>query len=258
MNRLQKCFQRAQSEGRPARVLFMPCGFPTMAETEQVMETLIAGGADVLELGVPFSDPIADGTVIQAASFEALKDGVNLTKILAMAKRLRERHPETGLVLFSYYNPIMAYGSKKLCQDAAAIGIDGLLVVDVPYEEQGELKPLADDAGLSWIPLVSPATDVERAKLLVEGCTGFVYVITVRGITGERKQLPPELASRLEALRSVTTLPLAAGFGISDHATAMEIGKHAQGIVVGSAAVRAVAEGGLTGLTAFLDRLCGR
>lgn len=258
MNRLQACFAKANGEGRPARVLFMPCGFPNMAETEAVMDALVEGGADVLELGVPFSDPIADGTVIQAASFEALKDGVNLTKILAMAKRLREKHPETGLVLFSYYNPIMAYGTQKLCHDAVEAGIDGLLVVDVPYEEQDELKPIADAAGLSWIPLVSPATDVERAKLLVEGCTGFVYVITVRGITGERKQLPPELAGRLEALRNVTSLPLAAGFGISDHATALEIGKHAQGIVVGSAAVRAVAEGGLPGLKAFLDRLCGR
>ena len=255
--RLQSVFAHAKAEGRAARVLYMPCGFPSMAETEAVMEALIAGGADVLELGVPFSDPIADGPVIQAAGQQALAGGVDLPKILALAGNLRAKHPETGLVLFSYYNPILAYGPDRLCADAAAAGIDGLLVVDVPHEEESELRPIAEAAGLSWIPLVSPATTPERAKELVAGCDGFVYVITVRGITGERKALPPELAARLEALRQVTDLPLAAGFGISDHATAEAIAAHADGYVVGSAAVRALAEDGLPRLNAFLTALRG-
>ena len=255
--RLQSVFAHAKAEGRAARVLYMPCGFPSMAETESAMEALIAGGADVLELGVPFSDPIADGPVIQAAGQQALAGGVDLPKILALAGNLRAKHPETGLVLFSYYNPILAYGPDRLCADAAAAGIDGLLVVDVPHEEESELRPIAEAAGLSWIPLVSPATTPERAKELVAGCDGFVYVITVRGITGERKALPPELAERLEALRQVTDLPLAAGFGISDHATAEAIAAHADGYVVGSAAVRALAEGGIPRLSAFLTALRG-
>ena len=255
--RLQSVFAHAKAEGRAARVLYMPCGFPSMAETEAVMEALIAGGADVLELGVPFSDPIADGPVIQAAGQQALAGGVDLPKILALAGNLRAKHPETGLVLFSYYNPILAYGPERLCADAAAAGVDGLLVVDVPHEEEAELRPIAEAAGLSWIPLVSPATTPERAKELVAGCDGFVYVITVRGITGERKALPPELAERLEALRQVTDLPLAAGFGISDRATAEAIAAHADGYVVGSAAVRALAEGGLPRLNAFLAALRG-
>ena len=255
--RLQATFARAKAEGRAARVLYMPCGFPSMAETEAVMEALIAGGADVLELGVPFSDPIADGPVIQAAGQQALAGGVNLPKILDLAARLRAKHPETGLVLFSYYNPILAYGPDRLCADAAAAGIDGLLVVDVPHEEEAELRPIAESAGLSWIPLVSPATTPERAKELVAGCDGFVYVITVRGITGERKALPPELAERLKALRQVTDLPLAAGFGVSDRATAEAIAAHADGYVVGSAAVRALAEGGIPRLNAFLTALRG-
>ena len=255
--RLQSVFAHAKAEGRAARVLYMPCGFPSMAEIESAMEALIAGGADVLELGVPFSDPIADGPVIQAAGQQALAGGVNLSKILDLAARLRAKHPETGLVLFSYYNPILAYGPERLCADAAAAGVDGLLVVDVPHEEEAELRPIAEAAGLSWIPLVSPATTPERAKELVAGCDGFVYVITVRGITGERKALPPELAERLEALRRVTDLPLAAGFGISDHATAEAIAAHADGYVVGSAAVRALAEGGIPRLSAFLTALRG-
>ena len=255
--RLQSVFAHAKAEGRAARVLYMPCGFPSMAETEAVMEALIAGGADVLELGVPFSDPIADGPVIQAAGQQALAGGVDLPKILALAGNLRAKHPETGLVLFSYYNPILAYGPDRLCADAAAAGIDGLLVVDVPHEEESELRPIAEAAGLSWIPLVSPATTPERAKDLVAGCNGFVYVITVRGITGERKALPPELAERLKALRQVTDLPLAAGFGVSDRATAEAISAHADGYVVGSAAVRALAEGGIPRLSAFLTALRG-
>ena len=255
MNRLQQAFANANAQGRPGRVLFMPCGFPTEEATLEVMETLVRGGADVLELGVPFSDPIADGAVIQAASQQALKGGACLTRILALARTLRARHPALGLVLFSYFNPIMAYGSARLCADAAAAGIDGLLVVDVPYEEQAELKPTATAAGLSWIPLISPATRPERAKQIIAGCDGFVYVITVRGITGARKQLPPELAGRLAELRALTPLPLAAGFGISDAATAAEIGRHAQGVVIGSAAVRALAEGGLEGLADFMRRL---
>ena len=255
--RLQAAFARAKAQGRAARVLYMPCGFPTLDESEAVMEALIAGGADVLELGVPFSDPIADGPVIQAAGQKALAGGVDLPAILALAKRLRAKHPDTGLVLFSYFNPLLAYGPARLCADAAAAGIDGLLAVDVPHEEEAELRPLAEAAGLSWIPLVSPATTPERAKDLVAGCDGFVYVITVRGITGERKALPPELADRLEALRRVTDLPLAAGFGIADHATADAIAAHADGYVVGSAAVRALDEGGLPRLEAFLAALRG-
>ena len=257
MTRPQQAFAAANAQGRPARVLFMPCGFPTKAASLEAMETLVSGGADVLELGVPFSDPIAEGAVIQAASQQALKDGVNLKDILALAAELRARHPALGLVLFSYFNPLLAYGPERLCADAAKAGIDGLLVVDVPYEEQDEFKPLVTAAGLSWIPLISPATTPERAAKIIEGCDGFVYVITVRGITGERKALPPELADRLAALRAVTALPLAAGFGISDAATAAEIGRHAQGIVVGSAAVRALSEGGTAGLSDFMERLKG-
>mgnify|MGYP002521892781 FL=1 len=258
MNRLQRAFSLANAQHRPARVLFMPCGFPSPEASEAVMNTLIEEGADILELGVPFSDPIADGAVIQAASQQALKAGASLRKTLTLAANLRAKHPNTGLILFSYYNPLMAYGFKTLCQDAANAGIDGLLVVDVPYEEQNEIRPTIEAAGLSWIPLVSPATTLTRAQRLIQGCNGFVYVITVRGITGERKTLPPELTDRLDALRAITPLPLAAGFGISDYATAQHIGQHAQGIVVGSAAVHALQSGGLDGLRQFMRALCGK
>lgn len=250
--RLRAAFARAEKEGRPARVFFMTVGFPSLAESETVMETLIEGGADVLELGVPFSDPIADGAVIQSASQQALRNGVTVADTLTLAQRLRVKHPEIGLVLFSYCNPLLAYGIPRLCADAAAAGVDGVLAVDVPHEEESELRPFVEAAGLSWIPLISPATTRERAARLTAGCDGFAYVITARGITGERKELPPELADRLAALHAVTDLPLAAGFGIADATMACAVGQHAQGVVIGSAAVRSLAEGGLPGLRAWL------
>lgn len=250
--RLKKAFARAEAEGRPTRVFFMTVGFPSLEESEAVMEALVEGGADVLELGVPFSDPIADGAVIQAASQQALRNGVTVADALALAGRLRAKHPDLGLVLFSYCNPLLAYGVKRLCSDAAAAGVDGLLAVDVPYEEEGELRPFVEAAGLSWVPLISPATTPERAARLTAGCDGFAYVITTRGITGERKALPPELADRLTALRTVTDLPLAAGFGIADATMARAVGQHAQGVVIGSAAVRALTKGGLPGLREWL------
>ena len=155
-------------------------------------------------------------------------------------------------MLFSYCNPILAHGPERLCREAAEAGIDGLLVVDLPHEEEGELRPIAEAHGLDWIPLVSPATTPERARELTRGCHGFVYVVTVRGITGARKRLPPDLADRLTALRAVTDLPLAAGFGIGDRATADAVARHADGIVIGSAAVSALARG-LPDLRAFLS-----
>ena len=253
--RLAAAFAAAKAQGRPARVLYMTCGFPDPASGEAALEALAEGGADVIELGVPFSDPIADGPVIQAAGQRALAQGATLSGILAQARRLRARHPALGLVLFSYLNPILAHGPARLCQEAAEAGIDGLLVVDLPHEEEGELRPLAEAAGLDWIPLVSPATTPARARALVRGCGGFVYVVTVRGITGARKTLPADLADRLAALRAVTDLPLAAGFGIADRAAFEAVGRHADGAVIGSAAVGALASGGLPALRAFLATL---
>lgn len=250
--RLRAAFARAKAAQRPARVYYMTCGFPDPAASDDALEALAEGGADVIELGVPFSDPIADGPVIQAAGQTALRAGASLAAALGQARRLRAKHPTLGLVLFSYCNPILAHGPERLCREAAEAGIDGLLVVDLPHEEEGELRPIAEAHGLDWIPLVSPATTPERARELTRGCHGFVYVVTVRGITGARKRLPPDLADRLTALRAVTDLPLAAGFGIGDRATADAVARHADGIVIGSAAVSALARG-LPDLRAFLS-----
>ena len=234
MNRLQKIF----AAGNKVLVIFDSCGAPDMAESEARLENIITNGADIVELGIPFSDPMADGAVIQRASQQALKNGATLRGILEMAGRVRQRHPETGLIVFGYYNVFLQYGSEALFAKLRELGIDGILIVDLPFEERDEVLPLARKYGISLIPLIGPSTDVERAKMLTADADGFVYCINARGVTGERTVLPPELSGRLDALRRVSPAPVAAGFGIADAASAAAVAKHADAVVVGSAAVK--------------------
>ena len=234
MDRLKNIFARR----RKALIIFDSCGAPTPEESEKRLESIVANGADIVELGVPFSDPMADGPVIQRASLAALENGVSLRDVIAAAARLRRNHPETGLILFGYFNVFLQYGLEKLVSELEERGIDGLLVVDLPYEERDELLPLCVKHRLSLIPLAAPGTGPERAKMLTRDATGFVYCVTARGVTGERKSLPPELAERLEELRRISPVPVAAGFGIDGPESAARAAEHADAVVVGSAAVK--------------------
>lgn len=234
MNRLDEIF----AQRRPALVIFDSCGAPTLAESEERLETIVANGADIVELGVPFSDPMADGPAIQRASLQALQQGTTLAHVIGMAERLRHKHPDTGIVFFGYFNVFLQYGLEKLTAELERIGADGLLVVDLPYEERDELRPLCLKHNLSLIPLVAPGTDAERARTITRDATGFVYCVTARGVTGERTELPPELSSRLDELKRISPIPVAAGFGINGPARAAEVAKHADAVVVGSAAVK--------------------
>ena len=219
-------------------------GYPSLAASERAVDDVIASGADIVELGVPFSDPFADGGVIRSAAYEALRQGVTLAGVLALAKRLRARHPETGFVLFSYYNPLFSMGLERFADEAADAGIDAVLSVDLPLEERGELLDVLVPRGVSYVPLIAPNTPIERVKESEAGLDdSFLYVITVKGTTGARTELPPDLTARLDAIRAVARLPVAAGFGISTKAQAEEVSRHADGFVVGSALVRCLAEG---------------
>ena len=232
--RITDCFAKAKSEGRGAFVAYMTIGYPTLEKSEAAVETLISEGADIIELGVPFSDPFAD-----AAAYEALRQGVTLHDVIALAKRVRSRHPETGLVLFSYYNLLFANGLEKFADEAADAGIDAVLAVDLPLEERDELLAVLKPRGMSYVPLIAPNTPIERVKASAEGLENtFLYVITVKGITGARKELPKELSSRLEEVRAAVNLPIAAGFGISSKEQADEICRHADGYIIGSALVK--------------------
>ena len=239
MKRITEAFENAKAQGRGAFVAYLTIGYPSLAKCEAAIDTLVSEGADIIELGVPFSDPFADGAVIRSAAYEALKQGVTLADVIALAKRVRAKHPKTGLVLFSYYNLLFANGLDRFADAAADAGIDAVLAVDLPLEEREELLAVLRPRGISYVPLIAPNTPMERVKESAKGLDNtFLYVITVKGITGARKELPPDLASRLDAIRAAVELPIAAGFGISTKEQAEEVCRHADGYIIGSALVK--------------------
>ena len=238
MNRIQKLFAKTRAEKRGAFVAYLTMGAPTLAASFDAAETLLGEGADILELGVPFSDPVADGAIIRTAANKALANGVTLADILERIPALRAKHPDTPLVVFSYYNPIYKYGLEQFAADAAKAGVDAVLVVDVPLEERGELLEVLRPQGLTLVPLISPTTGEDRIRASAEGMEdSFLYAVTVKGVTGQRAHLPPELAARLEEIKSLTSVPVVAGFGIRTPEEGAKVAAHCDGFVIGSALV---------------------
>jgi tryptophan synthase alpha chain len=243
MGRIEARFGQLRKEQRKAFVAYLTAGDPDLATTARLIPVLEAAGVDILEVGVPFSDPTADGPVIQAASQRALKGGATLTGILTMIATLR-RQSDIPIVLFTYYNPILGYDPERFANDAAAAGVDGILVVDLPPEEAGELRRFTDPKGLAFISLIAPTTDFRRAKKLLRDAAGFVYYISVTGVTGTAVPDPLEVRRDLERLQGMTDIPVAVGFGISTPQQAAAIAPLADGIVVGSALVKLIGEKG--------------
>jgi tryptophan synthase alpha chain len=241
MGRIESKFAALKKNGRKAFVAYLTAGDPEMETTARLIPALELAGVDIIEIGVPFSDPTADGPVIQAASQRALKEGATLAKILAMiaALRLTSAIP---IVLFGYYNPILSYGPATFAVDAAASGVDGILVVDLPPEEAGELRKYTDKAGLAFITLIAPTTDPKRARKILRGATGFVYYISVTGVTGTTVARPEDVRRDVERIQAMMTLPVAVGFGISTPEQAAAIAPLADGVVIGSALVRLISE----------------
>ena len=248
-DRITKCFAKAKAEGRGAFVSYLTMGYPTLAKSEEAVDDAIAGGVDIVELGVPFSDPFADGAVIRSAAYEALKQNVTLDDVLAAAKRIRAKHPDTAIVLFTYYNLVFSKGLETFAKAAAEADIDAVLSVDLPLEERDELLDVLKPYGITYVPLIAPNTPIARVIASAEGLeNSFLYIITVKGITGARAELPADLTARLGAIREAAKLPIAAGFGISTKAQAEVVSAHADGFVVGSALVKRLgAEGSLKG-----------
>lgn len=242
MNRLEQTFSELKRTGRKGLVGYLTAGDPDLATSERHIRAALAAGLDVLELGVPFSDPTADGPVIQEAAQRALAAGTTLAGVLELVRRLR-RDSAVPIVLFGYANPFYSYGFDRLCRDAAAAGADGFLVVDLPHEESEELRAFAARDGLCVIPLVAPTTGEARAAGILREARGFVYYIMVTGVTGARDRVAVDLAEHVAALRRVTDLPVAVGFGVSTGAQARAAAASADAVVVGSALVRAASEG---------------
>lgn len=247
MNRIDAKMGQLKAAGRKGFVGFLTAGDPDIEQSEKDIRTALDHGVDVLELGIPFSDPTADGPVIQAASLRALDWGMNLCKVLELVKRLRQDY-EQPIVLFGYANLFFQYGLAEISQDAAEAGADALLVVDVPFEECSELDPHLSSNGLHRIPLVAPTTGAERLKLILNKAGGFVYYIMVTGVTGARESVAANLDEKLDVVRQATQLPLAVGFGVSNGDQAKQVAMHADAVVVGSALIQAAREDRLADL----------
>jgi tryptophan synthase alpha chain len=221
---------------------FLTVGYPDVAATLDLALALEEAGADVLELGVPFSDPLADGVTIQRASFHALRQGVTLKGCLEVCGRLRQRGLRAPLILMGYYNPILAYGIERLVQDAAGAGVDGFVVADLPGEEAGPFQGACEAHGLCNVPLMAPTSTEERVARACAGARGFVYCVSLTGVTGARASLPSEALDLVAAVRRHTVLPVAVGFGISRREQVAAVSTHADAVVVGSALLDIVAK----------------
>ena len=240
--RIESAFARARSEDRGVLGVFVTAGDPDAATSQGILDALVDSGVDIVELGMPFSDPMADGPAIQAASLRALKGGMTLSGTLDMARGFRDRHPDTPLVLMGYYNPIYIYGVDAFLKDAVAAGVDGLIIVDLPPEEDDELCFPAKEAGLDFIRLVTPTSDAERLPVVLGTASGFVYYVSITGITGTRSAAGASISAAYERISSVTELPVVTGFGIRTPEQAGEAASLSDGAIVGSAVVDIIAD----------------
>jgi tryptophan synthase alpha chain len=241
-DRLRSLFRTMKKRERCGLIAYVTCGDPSIDATVEIVRALESAGADAIELGVPFSDPIADGPAIQGASQRSLERGTTIEDCLAIAGRIRETS-EVPLILFTYLNPLMRFGYARAAGEAAAAGFDAMLVTDLPPEEAEELRAELRRKGLGMIFLLAPTSSVDRIRLVSRISDGFVYYVSTTGVTGVRKELDPELIERLDQVRARVRKPVAVGFGVSTHEHFLVLRDHCSAVVVGSAIVRAIADG---------------
>ena len=237
-DRIADTFTRIAEEGRTGLILFLTVGFPDLDATVELVPELVAAGADAIELGVPFSDPLADGPTIQASSFQALKNGVSLESCLGVVEQLRPVVPDTPLMLMGYYNPFLRYGLSRFAQDAQATGVDGVIVPDLPPEEAGPMIAECGPRNIQVVPLLAPTSTNSRIEAACRIASGFVYCVSLTGVTGARDQPAASSLGLLERARRYTDLPLAVGFGISRREQILALDGKAQSAVVGSALIK--------------------
>ncbi len=243
MSRIAKGFEALKREGKKAFIPFITAGDPDLKTTEELLVALAAVGASVIELGVPFTDPLADGPVIQRASERALRHGFTLREIFETASRAAKRM-SVPIVLFSYFNPLLQYGLERVCEDAQLAGIDGILVTDLTPEEAGPLSKLARKNDLDLIFLVAPTSTDERLRMIAEHASGFIYAVSRTGVTGKQERLSADAEELVWRVRQFTVLPVAVGFGISDAEQVSATARYADAVVVGSAIVAEIERAG--------------
>jgi tryptophan synthase alpha chain len=243
MSRIAQRFAELRHAGRAAFIPFITAGDPDQETSFTILERLPSTGADLIEIGVPFSDPMADGPAIQASSLRALEAGMTVDGVLGLVRRFREEDLATPIILMGYFNPIHAYGVERFVKEAAAVGVDGLITVDLPPEEDDVLRSPANANGLDIIRLATPTTDKTRLGTVVNGASGFLYYVSVAGVTGTKSYAENELRSAVKRLKEEIRIPCAVGFGIKTPEQASAVAGFADGAVVGSAIVTRIAEG---------------
>jgi tryptophan synthase alpha chain len=243
-DRLSTRFAACKTQGRAALITFVTAGDPTIADTAPILDALVAGGTDIIELGMPFTDPMADGPAIELANLRSLGSGTKTKDIFALASAFRQRHPEIPVILMGYANPMLVRGGDWFASQCKAAGVDGVICVDIPPEEDAEIGPALRAAGLHLVRLATPTTDAARLPAVLKGASGFLYHVAVAGITGKQQAAQAVVEQAVAKLRAATDLPLAVGFGIRTPEQAAAIGRVADGVVVGSAIVDIVGSQG--------------
>lgn len=251
---LREIFERRRAEGRAALIPYVTAGYPRGQDTVEVLRSVSDAGADVLELGIPFSDPLADGPTIQRSSFEALEGGAGVASALSDLRRFREAR-DTPVVLFTYLNPVLRYGVDAFLREALEAGAQGLLVTDLPAGADRPLEDKIRQTGIDLIRLVAPTTPPDRVPVVAAGASGFLYYISRTGVTGARSELRESLGDEVRKLREAVSLPVAVGFGISSPEQAADVAAVADGVVVGSALIQALGEGGASAGASFVASL---
>lgn len=242
MSRLSTCFSQLKQQGRKALIPYVMAGDPSPDVTAQLMHQLVAAGADIIELGLPFSDPMADGPVIALAAERALAGGTSTLRVLDMVRDFRRRDDQTPIVLMGYLNPIEIIGHTRFAEQAAQAGVDGLLLVDLPPGESDELEQALKVQGIDPIFLLSPTTTSQRMHAVAQAARGYVYYVSLKGVTGASTLDTDEVAKRIAEVRTHTTLPIGVGFGIRDRASAQAVGRVADGVIVGTVLVQPFGE----------------
>lgn len=243
MSRIGERFNQIRDKGGKALITYLMAGDPNLEATRELVKAMEDGGADMVELGIPFSDPLADGPTIQRASQRALAEGASAARVISLVEEVR-KETDIPIILMTYYNPVFIYGEERFVKDAVAAGADGLIVPDLPPEEAENLLQQSEEKGLDVIFLLAPTSTPERINIISERSRGFIYYVSLTGVTGERKDLAQDIGGRLKKIREVTDKPVAVGFGVSRPEHAGAIGRWADGVVVGSAVVKIVEENG--------------
>ncbi len=243
MSRIQSCFEKLKSEKKKALVAFITAGDPDLDSTKSIFSIMEKNGADIIELGVPFSDPLADGPVIQAASQRALKNGTNLKKIIHLVAEIR-KSSQLPIVLMTSYNPVFVYGQKQFVDDALKAGVDGVIIPDLPPEEAGEFSADANEKGLDNVFLLAPTSTEQRVRMVAEQSRGFIYYVSLTGTTGVKSKVSENLKGKVQSIKNVAHLPVLVGFGISGPEQAQEAAQVSDGVIVGSAIVKLIEQNG--------------